>query len=512
MLLIAALTGFDELKAAALYEDRGIALRWDTTVRYSAMFRVEPRNAELIADPNADDGDRNFAPGLVSNRLDVLSQADLDYGDFGLRLSGAGWYDSVYTQRNDNDSPSTFNPLSVPHDAFTRATRNLQAEHAEILDAYAHGSLSLGGMPLSFRIGRHALLWGESVFFADNGIAAGQGPTDTLRELSDPQAKAAEIFLPVTQASAVLLPRSDVAIDLYYQFEWRKDRLPGSGAYFSENDILDAGGERYLLGNGAYLTRMSDLRPRAADQFGLAVRFTEADFNYGFYALRFDAKSPEIYLRPDAVSVSGNAGQYQLVYPRGIELYGASFSSYIADSNVAGEISFRRNMPLVSDPISVPSGMAADASDHALYAVGDTLHAQVSSVSDFGGGRLWDGAELTAELAASDVVDFTKNRGAFDPTRSKASLSFEAEFEPEYFEVLPNLDVRIPLGLEYGLHGDSATSEEIYAGAGDFEVGVEATFRTAWEMRLTYAHFLGSPSQQALGDRDFISVSVQRTF
>ena len=154
----------------------------------------------------------------------------------------------------------------------------------------------------------------------------------------------------------------------------------------------------------------------------------------------------------------------------------------------------------------------ADASDHALYAVGNTLHAQVSSVSDFGASRFWNSAELTAELAASDVLDFTKNRSALDHTRSEASLSLEAYFEPQYFEVLPNLDVRLPIGFSYGLAGDSATSDEVYANAGDFEVGVEATFRTEWEMRLTYAHFLGSPYQLALADRDFISLGIQRTF
>ena len=101
------------LGAAELYSGHGTTFRWDNTVRYSTMFRVEPRDAALILDPNEDDGDRNFRPGLASNRLDLLSQADLDYGDFGLRLSAAAWYDSVYHQRNDNDSARTFNPASA---------------------------------------------------------------------------------------------------------------------------------------------------------------------------------------------------------------------------------------------------------------------------------------------------------------------------------------------------------------------------------------------------------------
>jgi len=509
---LSATAPLGRLAAAELYEDGDWSFRWDTTVRYSEMFRIDQRDAALLADPNTDDGDRNFEPGIVSNRLDVFSQADLDKGDFGLRLSAQGWYDSVYAQRNDNDSPATFNPVSVPHDAFTRATRELEAAHVELADAYLHGSFSLDDMPVSFRLGRHTLIWGESLFFAENGIAAGQSPVDILKVLGEPQAKAAEILLPVTQVSATLLPRPDISIDLYYQFEWRKVRLPGSGSYFSEADILDAGGERLLLDNGAYLTRISDLRPPDADQFGAAVRFNDAAFNYGFYALRFDAKTPEIYLRPDGSSGPGNVGSYQLVYPRGIELYGASFSSYIADSNVAGEISFRRNMPLVSLPVIIAPGELADAGGHARYAVGNTLHAQISSVTVFGAGKFWDGADLTAEIAASHVLDITKNRAALDPTRDRTAVSLELEFGQEYFEVLPNLDVRLPIGLEYGVFGDSSTAEDDYADAGNIEIAIEATFRKAWEGKLAFTHFLGSPVQQPLADRDFVSISIQRTF
>ena len=498
--------------AAELFDSDGISLRWDTTLRYSTMFRVGARDQLLVSNPNSDDGDRNFGTGLVSSRLDVFSQADLTYGDFGLRLSGAGWYDSVYAQRDANDSPTTFNPLSVPHDAFTHATRRLHGEDADLFDAYVHGSFSIDDMPVSFRLGRHTLLWGESLFFADNGIAAGQSPVDAIKALGNPQAKTAEILLPVTQASAVLLPRPDIAIDLYYQFEWRKNRLPASGSYFSQADILDAGGERLLLGNGSWLTRTDDLHPPGSGQFGAAVRFTEAAYNFGFYALRFDSKNPEVYLRPDGSSGPGSVGTYQLVYPEDIELYGASFSSYLGDDNVAGEISFRHNMPLLSIAATVPAGVIADADRHPLYAVGDTLHAQVSSVSVFSASMFWDAADLTTELAASDLLGISRNRSAFDPTRGNFALSIEAAFEPRYFEVLPNLDIGVPIGVEYGLAGDSGINPRQSANAGDIEMGLEATFRTVWEARFSYTHFLGSPAQQSLADRDFVSLSVQRTF
>src|SRR5512146_854653 len=50
--------------------------RWDNTIRYSTAVRLSAPNGALLSDPNADDGDRNFDPGVVSNRFDLLSQLD----------------------------------------------------------------------------------------------------------------------------------------------------------------------------------------------------------------------------------------------------------------------------------------------------------------------------------------------------------------------------------------------------------------------------------------------------
>src|SRR6202012_2766045 len=174
--------------AADLYHDGDIDVRWDNTLEYSTAFRLFPADAALVANPNWDDGDRNFRPGTMSNRLDLFSELDITDGDFGLRLSGTGWYDAIYRERNANDSPATFNPYSVLHDQFTSGTRTFHGEDVQLDDAFLHGSFDAEGMPVSFRIGRYALLWGESLFFGDNSIAAGQAPTDETREQAQPGA------------------------------------------------------------------------------------------------------------------------------------------------------------------------------------------------------------------------------------------------------------------------------------------------------------------------------------
>ena len=515
---------------AELLQSGGWDLRWDNTLRYTAAFRLAPYSAALVADPNADDGDRNFAPGLVSDRFDLLSELDISNGPFGIEASGAFWYDAVYHQTNSNDSPATFNPYTVPHNQFTHATEVLQGQDADLLNAFAYGSFDVDDVPVSFRIGRHTLLWGESLFFANNGIAAGQAPIDAIKSASEPQAEAKEVFLPVDQVSLTIQPRPDLSFSFYNQFEWRRDRLPASGSYFSDADFLDAGGERIIVSPGQYLYRTSDYRPPASGQFGAAMHVTLGDVDYGFYALQFHAKDPQL-LTAYAYGGGNNDGVYWLTFPSYVRAVGASFSTYVGESTLAGEASVRTNMPLVSQTLySLPGGgggygggvyggaRVADSyppqpnQNVFSYAVGDTLQAQVSSVSTLSPNGLWQGADLSAEVAANDLLNVTGSPALLASGRNDFAAALRAVFEPHYYEVLPALDLSVPIGLGYDLIGRSSVDSSMNDGAGDLELGLSATYRTVWEGSLTFTHFIGPPDRQPFGDRDFVSVSVQRTF
>ena len=531
VLVIALATASIPLKAAELFQSDGWDLRWDNTLRYTAAFRLEHYDEALVADPNSDDGDRNFAPGLISDRLDLLSEFDLSKGPFGVEASGTAWYDTVYHQTNSNDSPATFNPYTVPHDRFTHATEILHGQDADLLNAFAYGSFDLGGMPVSFRIGRHALLWGESLFFANNGIAAGQAPIDAIKAASEPEAEAKEVFLPVTQASLTIQPRPDLSFSFYNQFEWRRDRLPGAGSYFSDADFLDAGGERIIIAPGQFLDRTPDDKPSSSGQFGAAMHVTLDDVDYGFYALQFHAKEPQVFtfFFPGG---GDSVGVYWLKFPSYIQAFGASFSTYAGESTLAGEISLRRNMPLVSATLfSLPGGggggygggvyaslrtpetAPSQPNTNVLdYAAGDTLQAQFSSVSTLSPNQFWQGADLSAEVAMNDRVNVTRSPELLATGRNSFAAALRAVFEPHYYEVLPALDLSLPIGLGYDLVGRSSVDASMNHGAGDLELGVTATYRTVWEGSLTFTHFIGPPDRQPFGDRDFVSISVQRTF
>jgi Protein of unknown function (DUF1302) len=493
------------LSAGELYSNGDTELRWDNTVGYSTMFRISDSDPALLANRNADDGDRAFAPGIVSNRFDLFSQLDFSKAWFGLHASGAAWYDIVYHQKNDNNSPSTFNPVSVPNNEFTHAVQALHGATAELVEAFLYGNTELAGLPFSFRVGRHTLLWGESLFFPENGVAAGQAPVDDIKVLGRTTTYAKDAFMPVAQVSASLQLPAGLAVEGYYQFEWRRTRLPGSGSYLSSSDSYDVGGERYILRAGGYLLRGPDQTPPSSGQYGAALRWSTDEVDYGLYALRFNAKDPQIYYRPDL-------GTYNLLYPLGIEIYGASASGYIGNSNIAAELSGRRNMPLVSAPLFLPPGQTANAYQDPRYPVGDTLHAQLSTITTFARTPIWDSANFNAEFAATQRLQVTKNAAELDRSDSKLAVAFRGTFEPTYFAVLPNLDITPSLGLGYNLAGNSSTDPYQKQSAGELDFGVTATYRVVWSASITLTHFLGNASRQVLADRDFIRFGIQRTF
>jgi hypothetical protein len=498
--------------AADLYQQDGLDIRWDNTIRYSAAVRVTGQNNKLLSYPNGDDGDRNFAPGLVSNRVDLLSVLDISQDDFGIHASASAWYDTVYHARTDNNSPATYNAISVPNTQFPRATRNLQGQYIDLGDAFAYANFVVADTPVSVRLGRQTVLWGESLFFAQNGIAAAQAPVDYNKSIADPEGYSKDVFLPVNQLSLTVQPRADISMAFYYQLEWRATRLPGVGSYFSDSDVLGAGAERLYVAPGAFLDRDKDRAAPSTGQFGGSLHATIDEFDFGLYALKYNSKYPVLrfqysYAAPESV------GEFELAYPKGIELYGASFSGYLGDSNIAGEISARRHNPLVSFSSATPYFIPQfNNPEEYGYAKGDTLHAQISSVNTLGPGVAWNSADLSAEVAANYLLGVTQDANAFNFYRDRFAASFRILFEPHYFEVLPGLDLSIPLGLGYNAVGRSATDYTQNAGSGDLEIGISATYRSIWKASLTLTSFLGSPRDQWLADRDFLAIRIERTF
>jgi len=194
--------------AAAFQIDTGnpdLTVSWDNTLKYSAAWRVRSVDG-AVADnslgpqANTNDGDLNFGKGLISNRLDLLSELEFRYRkDFGFRVSGAAWYDDVYSRRNDNPGAlggALVNSRSVGYDEFTRDTARLHGRKAELMDFFGYANLTPGDLNVNVKGGRFTQLYGESLFFGNNGIAGAQTPLDLVKALSVPNSQFKEIARP----------------------------------------------------------------------------------------------------------------------------------------------------------------------------------------------------------------------------------------------------------------------------------------------------------------------------
>ena len=494
--------------AAQLYAADGLEIRWDSTLRYSIALRQDPPSAELLGYANGDDGDRNFAPGLVSNRLDLLSALDIATGDFGVHVSAAAWYDTAYQTRTDNTSQATDNPASSARQ-FAPAVRSLEGQHAELDDAFSYGNFTLAQMPVSVRAGRQTLLGGESRFFDVNSIAAAMAPTDYLKFTTGQDGYSGNMFLPVTQVNLTLQPLPWLSVSLYDQFEWRASRQPGDGSFLSYVDYIGAGAARLFLTPDEYLVRSPD-RGAASGQYGIILRGSTADLDLGLYAFRFRAKDPIPVLVPDPALTgqTGAVGYYRLLYPSGINLYGASFSTELGGNTLAGELSVRQNVPLANYDPRTPL-LAQPGSPY--YDRGDTLHTQVSFLTELAETTVWDRADVAAEVVTDNILNLGSTT-ADEPRYSRFGLKARARFEPHYFQVIPNLDITGIAELGYNLAGRSFTYYVQNSGSGDFRLGVSGTYLSAWKAGLTYIGFLGAPSRQPLADRNFVMLSLERTF
>jgi hypothetical protein len=512
--------------------DSDLQIRWDNTFKYSAAYRINDQSDTLIADANYDDGDRNFDTGLISNRMDWLSELEFNLPYGGIRLSGAAWYDQIYNQDNDNDSPLTNNSTSVNHDEFTDDTEKLHGKDAELLDAFIYGNLDVGDVGMTLRAGRFAQVYGETLFFGGNGIADAQSPIDIFRLIQVPGTQFKEVLRPVEQVSLDVQLTSNLSFGGYYQFRWHESRIPAAGSYLSNADIIGEGSESWILGPGVAMLHMDDLEPDDQGQFGLQMRYTldSVGIDLGLYAARYHAKTPTASYNYFPTMT------YRWVYAQDIETYGVSATGSLGQLNWATEFSYRTNAPLNTDPrfyptpVLNPSFTPGNDEDNRLYAVGDTFHANLNGIYVLQANPLWDGGAFLAELAYNKRLDITHNEAALAQNTTEDAWALRMVFEPTYFQVFTGMDLSVPLGVGWNMAGRSSAIANFNGGssaAGDLSIGLKGVYRTVWTIGLNYVKYFGSEEtftvphndpaphlsfDQTLADRDFISFYISRAF
>jgi hypothetical protein len=535
--------------------DNGVDVRFDNTIQYSATERVAPLSQALGgqtgAAQNTNDGDDNLRAGIVSNRVDLLTKFDISDNGYGFDTTIDSFYDTIYNQKTQNTNGATYNPAQQPADKFTSATQTQAGRNIELRNLFVYGTQDIDGVPVTLRVGRLVNLFGESLFFAGNGIAYGMAPVDVERASSVPNTQAKDLFLPVGQALITAQVTNSVSVSAYYQFEWEKFNFIPAGSYFSTADLLDEGAQRLYADVGApyisparpgsalYFYRANDIKGKDTGQFGLAVHYAPvgSSWDYGFYALQYNDSQPQIYTEPHFViinhvptviptPVSGTApgsptalslGTYQTVYANGIQIYGASASTTLGPFNFAGEASVRANEDLRST-VTVGPGQIANNTNHALYAIGDVAHYQASEIylgpKEAG---FWDASSIVGEVAGENLFAITSRKENFDRVDSRhMALGLRAVAAATYFQVVSGLDLSPNIGLGWNFMGKSpdavAFNNTGIDRGGDLTVGISGIYQNIWTGGISYTRYIAPPGRDPYADRDFVSFNVERTF
>ncbi|CAN5340357.1 hypothetical protein BH10PSE16_BH10PSE16_11970 [soil metagenome] len=514
--LVVALAVACSSSAMAIEIDSGnedVKIRWDNTVRYNLGMRMEGQDARILANPSYDESDAKFGKhDIVTNRIDLLSEVDVNYKKrFGARVSGSLWYDKAYDDHGVT-SPAAGGviPTSYFNNQYNSSvSRYVNGPSGEILDAFLWTNFDAGVVPVNLKLGRHSIVWGEGLLLGAHAVSYSQAPVDGQKAVSSPGIETKEVFLPVNQLSFKAQVTSDLTIAGQYALEWKPLRAPNGGTYLMGADTAPDVDRLGVASNTAY-TKADALTPSQSGNWGLSARMNVEAINstVGLYYRRFTDYSPETGLQFNA------PGQFRFVYPQGVKLIGASFARAIGPVSFGSELSYRQNGHLNSKTtFSNYAGM--DIKD--TGARGDTIHAVVNGVYLLPKTALWDTGSVVAELAYSRLQKVTANEALYrgegnmvrDPNGALACtkvgaaantpgdksdycstrnfLQMAVNFTPQYLGILPSWDLDLPMTVNYGIKGVSASGSGGAEGVLGWSVGAKMTYQTKHEFSLRYS-------------------------
>jgi hypothetical protein len=356
---------------------------------------------------NADNGDQNYDQYDIvtaSNRLSVDSVAT--WGDWLARLRVIGFYDPVNAGFEEHHNDTRFQPASTPRSGHVE---RIYARGVDLYDAYVSHTFEWAGHSASLAIGSQTVRWGESTLIARNSISEINSPSSVVLhtpgfEISEVFRPVPAVVLASSLTDAISaelfyqLQWKPVQPDPAGSFFGDQDLVDGDFAAVTLGNFGEdpdhrqrVNGPISLISSSSLTIRMDDPHePRDMGQYGARVNYL-APFNggteLGFYFLNYHSRYPYasgiasdascthkadtsnpntaasttfIACRGYNGSLLGRSDQHDpereplpvdtfhayLEYPEDIQMYGVSFNTNVGEFSLAGEYSFRPNLPL----------------------------------------------------------------------------------------------------------------------------------------------------------------------
>ena len=514
--------------------DNGTTLDWSVTTSYGVGMRLGKPSDRLMT-LNADDANRNFNEGsLTTHRVGALGEMILRKDNYGAVVRASTFYDDVYHQDNDNDSPATVNKTGS-NDEFTSRTRYYSGGRTRLLDAYVFGGWRFDNdTMLDVKAGRHIESWGESLYYP--GVNGVQNPSDAVKA-AQPGVEVKEILLPVGQFSASYRLNPQITFGAYVQYEWKGTELPPVGSYLSSSDVVGPGREFIRTATGNVPYRGTD-EPRDGGQWGVQLRYRPVPaIELSLFHVNYHDKNPATALVGYDPVPLGNgqfafaSNGYRIQYFEDIKLTGLSLSTKLGETQIGAEWSYRDGAPvLVNTGLGpVPArGKGQQMQLSAMRILGDrpwasqttltaeVIHVRADSVDSASAADNLQGVNLLPSLAplVGDSDEYTYDTGSAWRTRSSSAYTLGASFS--YPGIFPGWDLEVPLRFSSVFSGSAPMAGGIAGMQGDRRYSVGTTFKYLSNLEVAFAlvGYLGSPDplKRPLADRDYATFSMKYTF
>jgi len=602
---------------------------FDTTFSVGMLYRLQNPDPALYGiastfngmpglanSVNTDDGDLNYPSGVVSELFKGTNELQLKWKNWSAFARGYYFYDGK-NEKND-----------WPHVPLSHLAKERVGSDAVMLDNYIAGDFNLGPLPVTVKLGRQVISWGESTFIP-NGINV-INPIDVSR-LRAPGSELREALLPVYAADATVQLADGLSLEAVYLLEFRKTEIDPDGTYFSTTDIASRGGSKVLLGFGTLpdsgtlgaIARGNDHEHGNFGQGGLAVHYVAKGLNntdFGFYYLKYNSRLPVIsavtpttavapyvsgalvnLLIQNGAATSATApavagqlltvyatapqllnaqqqaliagaqklaflsaaatGSYYIDYPKGLDLFGASFNTDLGTTGIAlqGEVSLKTGVPLQVDDVELlfatlgalsPSYASNNQIGSYLGQMGvdvpgfrreDVWQAQTTATKVFGrtlgadqltmvveAGVTWlpqlpdknalrfDGPGTSTAGSVAEMIG-TGNSAypttPMDAFPDRLSWGYQAALKLDYNNWFAGVNMSPSLAFAHDVKGITPLPlGNFLQNRKTLTLGVDFNYQNSWALELRYVNFSGDKPYNLLADRSYMSATMKYSF
>lgn len=481
-------------------------INFDNSVQYTLGVRAQRQDPGVANHLVFSQGDYKFpnSGDVVTNRIQNLTELQGVYkGSMGFRVSASLWKDFAYDdQARQNPAYSSIN--SYTDGRYSNYTKRYFLEGAEFLDAFAFWNGKVGDTPVYAKVGRFSQYWGNAFFFGFSNIGYSQSPIDYIKGFSQPGSEVKELFLPRNQISLTADLTPNLSVTGQYFLEYRPNRYPEAATYLGFFDVLFNGPQTA----GAF--RMPNdgmVQPKDNNgNYGIKVTWSPeaAGGDLGFYYRVFDEVDPWPAL------INPETGHLQSTFAEKASLIGVSYERSFGLVSTGFELSHRRKTALNS------AGFAASNQG----AKGSITNLIANTFVQLGKSPLWNSGTLLGEISYTHLDKVTSNAqlyngvghaactsnadssvagGVRDGCSSRNALALAMMFTPQWSQVMPGVDIEMPMSLTVGLKGNPAyRAGGFYAEDSKvYSIGVKAIVNNNTSVGLSYNGYYWRPGPKA---------------